>query len=224
VSRPFRICPQCGGSTWIELDDTHQRCADCGHGSTVAVLTVGAEPGAPVAPSRPPPADAEWRRAVAAATFTPYGLDERWTGPRWVGGHGSSNGRVTHLALVHGDPGLTGSHLRVDTRIPQMGTVDVEVVFVARQLVMGLAREVGHLREDVRRAMFSRGEPDPLAPWTSLAVDVEGTSHPFHLLSDGDHWVALGKLPSIVVALRAHTWDPGGIGLVPVRDLSPYED
>ena len=221
MSRPFRICPQCGGSTWIQLDDKREQCVDCGHGVTVAVLTLPA-PGVP--PPLPPPMDEGWRRAAAAATFTPYGLDERWTGRRWAGGHGSSNGRVTHLSLAHGDPGMTGPQLLVDTRIPQMGNLDLEVVFAARQLGMRLAHEVGHLREDVRQAMFLGDQvTDPLAPWASLTVDVDATPHPFHFLSEGERWVALGRLPSVVVTLGGRRWGPGDVGLVPIRDLTPYE-
>jgi hypothetical protein len=208
---------------WIELDPSHVECGDCGLGATVAVLTARAEPGAHAAPL--PAVDDRWRRAVAAATFTPYGLDGRWTGLRWVGGHGSSNGRVIHLELAHGDSGMRGPQLRVDTRIPQIGGLPEEVVNAALHLVMGFAHEVGGIRDDVRRALFPQDElgVDPLGPWASVAVDVDGTPQPFHLLAEGDHWIAVGRLTTVVLALRARAWDPGDVRLEPIRDLTPYE-
>jgi hypothetical protein len=161
---------------------------------------------------------------VAASTFTPYGLDGRWTGPRWAGGHGRSGGRVVHLELAHGERWGTGPQLRVDTRIPQIGDLDAEVVNAAVHLVSGFAHEVGGIRDDVRAALFLQDGlvGEPLAPWLPLTVEVEGDRRSFRLLVEGDLWVAVGKLPEVVVALEGRDWDPGDVGLVPVRDLTPY--
>ena len=228
MPRPFRICPRCGGSTWTEIDESHTACADCGLGASTGTLMTSAKvrrwtpwrrANRELRASRDRPT-----RALADATFTPYGLDGRWTGPRWLGGHGRSNDEVTELSLAHGSREMTGPQLRVRTRIPRFGTIGVELVDAAHELVMTLAHEVDRLRDDVRQALFPRGAAtDPFGPWTPLAVEVDGASRPFHLLAEDDHWVAVGALTEVVLSLEGRQWDPAGIGLVPVADLTPYE-
>jgi ribosomal protein S27AE len=222
------ICPRCGGSEWIKVDASHWRCGDCGLGSTISLLTARSTSGASSAELGDHRAAMRatrdrWRQAFAAATFTPYGLDDQWTGPRWVGGHGTSNNRVTSLRLAHGDRGMTEPQLRVETRIPQIGGLDQEVVNAAHHLVMGFAHDVGGIRDDVRRALFPRGgASEPLAPWTPLALGVAGQAQTFRLLVEGDHWIAVGALDTVVLALRGRAWDPGTVSLETIWDLTSY--
>jgi hypothetical protein len=228
VERRPGICSRCGGSEWVAIDASHRRCTDCGLGSTVSRLTAGRATGIPSTPGgrrAPELAPQErWRRASTTSTFEPYGLDRRWTGPRWAGGHGSSNGRVTSLELAHGDRGTTEPQLRVETRIPQIGTLQHEIVNAAHHLVMGFAHHAGGVRDEVRNAMFPRGASDPFVPWDSSTFSVDGVAHRFHLLMADEHWIAVAELETVVLALTARAWSTDDVSLETIRDLADYEN
>src|SRR5207248_8110701 len=81
----------------------------CGLGRTSQPLILGRErsptPAATAtqeAAARPDIAR-RMQRGFADASFSPYGLDDRWQGTRWLGGTGSSGNEITRLELVHGE-------------------------------------------------------------------------------------------------------------------------
>src|SRR5258707_11821981 len=99
------LCPRCGSSNYERLSDRESRCAECGlgrsHGTLMAVAAAPAQPPSPEMEARiraqAEQRAAESERVFASAGFAPYALDEQWTGLRWVGGHGASNGNVDRL-------------------------------------------------------------------------------------------------------------------------------
>jgi hypothetical protein len=119
---------------------------------------------------------------------------------------------------------MAGRQLRVDTEISEFPLEDA-LVFAARPLVMGFAHAVGALRdEDVRRAVFSDTlGPGLFAPWDVATIEVAGQPVDFHLLLDGEHWVAIAPVDPVVILLRGRTWDRHDIRLVPILDIAPYE-
>src|SRR5262245_22914482 len=118
-----RLCHMCGSTTFEQVDESHIRCVECGHGATVRRLVA-------VANRNPSPADlarAEERfrdidastlEAFTRAPFRPFALDERWSGLRFFGGHGGSSDGTTNLGLAFGEDvrDLSLPEVRVETR------------------------------------------------------------------------------------------------------------
>jgi len=104
VSGRNPLCSQCGCSEWEELSDTQIRCVECGLGATRGTLQVFRSDASYDPMSEDARRERERtarqrsvhnQRVFDAASFAPYGLDARWSGLRWFGGHSESNGRVT---------------------------------------------------------------------------------------------------------------------------------
>jgi len=162
------------------------------------------------------------------AGFAPIGLDEQWTGLRWFGGSGTSNGVVTHLELAHGDNPFDRSEPQVRVR----ATMAVDLPFplvrwtVARSLLQHFWRETGVLADDVRRAAFPREtrEGDPTEPWDARALRLDGEPTEFRVLASDDCWVALAATDNMVVSVQARDWPMQRTGLAKIGDLGPYVD
>ncbi len=79
-------------------------CTECGHGWTFARLRAIADPAA-VEPgvSRLLAMKAQEHRRFIEAPYSPFALDDRWTGLRSFGGWGGSNGGTDRLSLAHGE-------------------------------------------------------------------------------------------------------------------------
>ncbi len=168
------------------------------------------------------------KRVFESASFAPYGLDARWSGLRWIGGHAESDGRVTLLELAHGDSpwDQTSPQVRVET-FGGSSASDPRYLFdVARDLVQHFWHETGVLPDDVRRAVFAtdRSGQDPTGPWAAADVTVDERMVPFRVLAHDDYWVGVGSFDDSVVAVRARGWSLDQTGVVTICDLGPYLD
>jgi len=158
------------------------------------------------------------RRAFEKARFDPYGLDPRWTGLRFYGGHGESDGLVTRLTIGHrdglGDPPTR--EIRVETIV---GESDL-----ARRLSQSFWNETGVLSDDVRRAVFPRtgGNVDPFESWETIELPVDAATVQFRALSHNDFWVAGRVTDLAAIAVRSRGWPADQTGLVTINDLKPY--
>src|SRR4051812_27532446 len=130
---PEPPCPRCGGTERHHLGENRYECTDCGLGSTMATLTFGGSPGSgpdPRAQQHLARSRDQALALLAAPPFALYGLDDRWMGPRFVGGHGSGGDGVDHVTLAHGD-GLSpdGPLIRVETHGPGNLPPEVRLAF-----------------------------------------------------------------------------------------------
>jgi hypothetical protein len=168
-----------------------------------------------------------------AASFAPFGLDARWTGPRWFGGSGRSDREITRLELAHGE-GVDSPDeplVRVTTRRPQrIGRTErrelaLDRAMLVQELLDAYAREAGSLPDPIRRAAFPTrftGD-DPTGPWDDTTVPVDGAAAPFKVLEHAPHWWAVGQAGDELVGIEARHWPLADTGLVAVTDLGPYE-
>jgi hypothetical protein len=172
--------------------------------------------------------DDEGRRALVAATFTPFGLDDRWTGGRWIGGSSTSNGRLSALVLGHGDAprDMTATQIRVETRPIDDRTRQEALWDSARSQVQHFWHETGVLPDDVRRAVFRTdgSDIDPTDPWESAALLVDGVLVEFRVLAHENYWVSQAPVDDAVVAIQARGWSLADTGLVSIEDTSEYRE
>src|SRR5436309_1926714 len=96
----------------------------------------------------------DMRTVFNGAPFRPLGLDGRWTGSRWFGGDSTSGDAVMRLELAHGEDPLGEAHpqLRVSVEHVSGPAQEDDLIDAARDALMNLANEVGHLLAGVRRA------------------------------------------------------------------------
>jgi hypothetical protein len=236
-----RLCHLCGSTTFEQVDASHVRCVECGHGATVTRLVAVANP-------NPSPADlarAEERfrdidaRTVGTFTrapFRPFALDDRWSGLRWFGGHGGSGDRTTSLGLAFGEDvrDLSAPEIRVETRVRDFDAIDDPVVaakmdafMLARHQVDHLWRQTGVLRDDVRRSVFPRDGArtgDPTLTWDHVSLPVDDGLVEFAALREGKHWVAQAIIGERVVGIQARNWELDATGLVTETDFAAYEE
>jgi hypothetical protein len=150
--------------------------------------------------------------------FPIYGLDGRWTGRRWQGGSGRSDGEVDRIELGHGDPWDDAAPLvRVETLRIRKERERMTEVSAAQELAEVLWHE-GADHSVVRGAFTS----DPTGSWSELTLPVNGEGTSFRRLAAGPWWVALGRVQDVYVAVKARGVDDAGIGLVAVDDPGPY--
>jgi hypothetical protein len=105
------------------------------------------------------------QHGFADASFSPYGLDDRWQGTRWVGGTGSSDNEITRLELAHGENPWDedSTQVRIQALLPRKVSPDhatniaIEFDSLTRQQVNCFWMATGTLPEDVRRAAFQPG-------------------------------------------------------------------
>jgi hypothetical protein len=228
------LCSRCGSTQWEQLSETQSRCAECGLASTSTALTVTRrQPRSPEEAKRRRDAVRrtvadEGRRALAAATFTPFGLDDRWTGGRWVGGSSTSNGRLSALVLGHGDAprDRTAMQLRVETRPADSRTSHEALWELARSQVQHFWHETGVLPDDVRRAVFPMDSSDigPSDPWEPATLLVDGAFVEFRVLAHENDWVAQAAVDDAVVGIHARAWSLTDTGLVSIEDTSEYSE
>ena len=221
------LCSRCGSSEWEELSETETRCAECGHGARRSRLVATSDATRPVdwaaVDARHAARVTSARRAFERAPFSCHALDDHWRGLRWFGGHGTSNGAVSHLATAHGDEPWNeqATHVRVDTT-PDRGYTRFEVV---RHLVNAWWHQTGTLPDPVRRAAFPVDESagDPTAPWDDLTLAVDGRPTAFRALGSDEYWVAIASVGAFVLSVEARSWPSSETGLVTITDLEPYE-
>jgi hypothetical protein len=235
-----RLCRACGSTRFEQVDDSHVRCVECGHGVTFTRLVAVANP-------NPSPADLAQARArfrvsdaramdaFARAPFRPFALDDRWSGLRFFGGHGGSGGRTTSLGLAFcedvRDPSVP--EVRVETRVRGFDLIDdpavaakMDAFTLARNQVDHLWRQTGALRDDVRRSVFPRDgarTEDPTLAWEHVVLAVDDEPVEFAVLGEGAHWVAQAIVGERVVGIQARNWNLDATGLVTETDFAPYE-
>src|SRR6266536_4504246 len=130
--RRAALCPRCGASTYDRIDDHRSRCSECGLGRTSQPLILGGTRSAtsPVTatqePAPMPDIAGHMQRAFVDASFSPYGLDDRWQDTRWLGGTGSSDNEITRLELAHGENPWDdeATQVRVQTLFPRTVSPD----------------------------------------------------------------------------------------------------
>lgn len=187
-------------------------------------------------PDPPPPHVVEEQRAmlerrrqqenaalVARLDFAVYGLDDSWTGRRWIGGHGGAP-EIDRVTLAHGDAFDADAPLvRVETHRPRPtdgpSSTTIEYAMAARSAAQSFWHETGE-RSDALTQTFRAS--DPTAGWDPLHIAVDGTDHPFRALRSASHWTALGVVGSTMIGIEARHIDPEAIRLVSVDDLDPY--
>jgi len=233
------LCPQCGGSTYEQLDAHHSRCSDCGLGRTTQPLILQSSPASPPASATDaqprahmPDIAGRMQRGFASASFPAYGLDDRWQGTRWFGGVGSSGDEIYRLELAHGENPWDeeSTQVRVEAVLPRKVFEDdnqniaIEVDSFTRQQVNKFWMSTGTLPDEVRRAAFATDAEagDPTAPWEEVHLPIDGAAVGFRLLGRDDYWVAQARLSGILLGIESQAWPLEQAGLVVIDDLSPY--
>jgi len=175
---------------------------------------------------------AHMQGAFADASFSPYGLDDRWQGTRWLGGTGSSDNEITRLELAHGENpwDQESSQVRVQALLPPTVSLDaatnvaVEFDSLTREQVNRFWMAPGTLPDDVRRAAFPPGRDpgDATAPWDDTEIPVDGEAVTFRKLGGERYWVAQARHAEVIIGIEAQAWSPALTGLVTIDDLAPY--
>ncbi|MGH8990810.1 MAG: hypothetical protein ACRDZ7_04700 [Acidimicrobiia bacterium] len=225
------LCSRCGGvveALDLQPGETGDgACPDCGLGFTSSASVF----------SGPRPGPAGWRarrrgrqsleahqtrqdHVLRRRTFPVFGLDDRWTGPRWTAGWSSSDDVVESIGLGYGDPYDPGSpEVRVFTARLAPPRERMTEVNATQELVQYLWHEGGADHDIVRSAYTDQ---DPTAAWSDVTLPVDGQPTAFRTLASGSFWVALGRVGEGLVTIQARLVDPAGVGLVTVHDVEPY--
>ena len=235
------LCHVCGSTTFEQVDESHVRCVECGHGATVTRLVTVANP-------NPSPADLaqaeEHFRDIDAGTFgaftrapfRPFALDDRWVGLRRFGGHGGTGDRTTGLTLAFGEDvrDLTLPEIQVETRVRGFDSIHdptiaakMDAFMLARTQVDHLWRQTGVLRDDVRRSVFPRDgtrSDDATGNWERVSLAVDDDLVEFAVLGEGTHWVAQAIVGERVVGIQARNWKLDTTGLVTETDFTLYRE
>jgi hypothetical protein len=228
------LCSRCGGITERAEVGPDGRgegaCPDCGLGfSSVAMTaTFSRTEGGPLRAWRARRRSRRHTEAhrsrqadiIRCRTFPIHGLDDRWTGSRWIGGWGTSNDEVNEIGLAHGDLfDETAAVVRVVTWRLAPPMEPLTVANAAQGLAHYLWQEADAPHDLIRPAYTS---DDPTAAWSELALPVDGSPTGFRSLAHGDHWVALVRTEGFLVGIEARHIDPGDVGLVTVHDDEVY--
>lgn len=128
----------------------------------------------------------------------PYGLDESFTGMRWVSSWerpDSAEGPLTMLELGHGDPrgrvaGDGAVEVGVRRRDRQIDIFDTLTTALALGLYSaGLGMSVETWLNRTEQEGFE------VRPWPAVGLSVDGRVEEFALWQLAGHWVALRTLP-----------------------------
>ncbi|MFI6285286.1 hypothetical protein ACIBCM_11095 [Streptomyces sp. NPDC051018] len=188
----------------------------------------------------------------ARAPFPWYGLDEAFTGPRWLMQVGSAaDGIVQHGSLGHGDEpsirseAMTGEKERFAAVITVAaspvrrsgdgtGVLDATTVSSAAWLAgSGLLAhtwppQLDHsLRDDwldqQTEAAFELADDLHGESWSALSLPVDGVPTPFHYRESEYGWVLAGSTHGGVhIGAYGRGMSAYGLGFAVVRDLDPY--
>jgi hypothetical protein len=157
----------------------------------------------------------------ASASFAPHGLDDQWTGKRWIGGHGESNGVPSSLTLAHGnDPrDRSAPQVRVETR-----TGAGARLYVSPRLVLQkLWHHEGQIDPVLRDAAFRQND---LAAFDRACdhadITVDRTPARFQVVSAGATWLANAVVDDQLLEIEARHWPIERTALVTVHDITPY--
>jgi hypothetical protein len=203
-------------------------CPSCGLGWTESALVVSRR-------STAPPSAADERRqrkalarrdrdrdaAVSDCRFSSYGLDDSWSGRRWLGGWGRRNNLLDRLELGHGDAWDDDAALVRITAWSDATTADLRFRdrIAAQNLAQHLWMQTG-THSDAVQSTF--GAEDPTGSWDPLTLSVDGEATTFRSLRVGTSWVAHSGGDPDLITLSARHVEPSDIALVTVADLAPY--
>jgi hypothetical protein len=161
------------------------------------------------------------------APFPWYGLDEAFTGPRWLMQVGTSaDGAVEHGSIGHGEePTVRGETTEDKERF-------AVVVTVAASPVRRSADGTGLLEAtSVSSAAWLAGvgllsftRPDLTGPdWSSLSLPVDGVPTPFHYREAEFGWVLAGSTQEGVhVGAYGRGMSAYGLGFSMIKDIGAY--
>jgi len=163
---------------------------------------------------------AEQHEIVRRRSFPIHGLDDRWSGSRWIGGWGGSHREVDHIDLAHGDPHDPSAPLvRVTTWRLSPGKADHTVTHAAQELAEHLWREAGAPHALVRTSFTS---DDPTIAWSELDLSIDEQPTAFRSLAQPPHWVALARIESSLITIEARHVEPHHVALITVDNIEPY--
>ncbi|NYI08097.1 hypothetical protein [Allostreptomyces psammosilenae] len=186
-----------------------------------------------------------------SADFPWYGLDEGWTGARWLGPLGViSGGTVEHGTLGHGDrPSrlLEEQHSRRFVCVVTLarrplrrttdgtGTLEATSVGSAAWLAgSGLLSCTwpGQLDRSLRQDWLDQQSTlawelsdDLTGPaWSTLTLPVGGVPQPFHYRESDYGWVLAGEGPGVHLGAYGRGVSAYGLGFAVRGDLSEYRE
>ena len=184
------------------------------------------------------------------ADFPWYGLDEAFTGRRWLTPPGrGADGAVEHGSTGHGDEPSVKVEPSPDTRrfavvvslAPRpvrrsadgTGVLDATSVSSAAWLAgSGLlsctwpTQMERHLRDDwlTQQTAIAWDLADNLSRpgWSTLTLPVDGAATTFHYRESEYGWVLAGSAPGVHLGAYGRGMSAYGLGLAVVKDLTPY--
>ncbi|OEV05980.1 hypothetical protein [Streptomyces oceani] len=218
------------------------------HGASDGVPAGGASPAAQQLSSARKAVDGYLR-----AAFPWYGLDEAFTGPRWLMQVGATaDGTVEHGATGHGDqPSLLGEPGARDQRFAVVvtvasrpvrssadgtGVLDASSVSTAAWLAgSGLLSRSWpnemerNLREDWldQQTALAWELADDLeaAVWSTLSLPVDGVPTDFHYRESDYGWVLAGPAQEgVLLGAYGHGLSAYGLGFSVIKDITEYDD
>lgn len=146
--------------------------------------------------------DAETERAFRDAPFVLLGLDDSWTGDRWLGGFATRNGDVSELRLGHSRE--TGGGARVVVGVQSRehfphGRADEDVTLnvAALNRAPRLVRPPGVWRPGDDESSLPR-----VAPSSRLIISIDDQPVEFRTWRRDDRWVAVGLARGLIVNRR----------------------
>lgn len=162
---------------------------------------------------------ADTEKAFREAPFPLLGLDESWTGERWLGGFATSNGETTELHLGHSRDTPDGT-LRVVVGVQNAnhaptGENDSDLTRAALNLARELTRRPWSPGDD-------NGSSPRLAPSSPLAISVDGYAVAFRSWREGERWVAVGRSGDRIISVDARGIEPQLVSLRTVTNLEAY--
>ncbi|MFI9774799.1 hypothetical protein ACIHCV_08815 [Streptomyces sp. NPDC051956] len=211
---------------------------------------VGAQ--APAAEGAPEVLTARRTVGYLLAPFPWYGLDEAFTGPRWLMQVGSSaEGAVEHGAIGHGDEPTVRSEGPEDkerfavvvtvaaspVRRSADGTGVLEATSVSSAAWLagvGLLNvtwpgQMDHtLRDDwldqQTETAWTLADDLESADWTTLSLPVDGVPMPFHYRESEFGWVLAGSTQAGVhLGAYGRGMSAYGLGFSMIKDIGAYE-
>jgi hypothetical protein len=166
--------------------------------------------------------------ALRKTDFPLYGLAAAWSGPRFVGGHGTDGRNDSRWALAHGDPYDERSpNVRVEVSRPEYGfhltarEIFEEFQHLIRRPPQGLPLDEFHdwvTRND--REIRQAADPD----WRPITIPLDGLPTSFSSISADEHWVAWAGLGEYRIVIHATRMPFEAVALVRITDVEPYID
>ncbi|MET8939559.1 MULTISPECIES: hypothetical protein [Streptomyces] len=220
---------------------------------TTSRIDTDGVPGTATAEEEPQEAPAARKAAdgYRAATFPWYGLDEAFTGPRWLMQVGTAaDGTVQHGATGHGDePSVKSDGSADKERFAAVitvaaspvrrsgdgtGVLDATTVSSAAWLAgSGLLAytwppQMDHtLRDDwldqQTETAFTLADDLGSAPWTTLSLPVDGVPVEFHYRESEFGWVLAGSAhEGVHIGAYGRGMSAYGLGFAVIKDIGTY--